>query len=1091
MKNKIEFLQKSVMERFLNKTQYDNSNNGQRINLTTRIEDNNIWFTFINGDVSSKINIPIPYEENSLKLLEYNGIVRALCDYKLEATQQRLGFLDLMYYVICDNASGIIAESAVKKTSFIDQIALSTRNDGFVRIISNLQRAINSVVHRFPIHENSMNSFVVNHRMMIIDQSFDEIADPRKRHLYQIEKAKKYFPTGHTLMGMADSVMSSHNYLLDIDIRGLTPFGNKFHNPQRNLYSSLGMMGDELPLVRSESSQKLIDRGITRTGWNLFTVFVDLELTWEDQILVSNRHRNKFVTYNQKFSHYGQIFVDKGDKVKYNQKLGVCQDGKFTIFREKCNNAVVKNIQETKVNVGGNIVSLHVITIELKKNFKDGVKITNTAANKGVMRMFDLGYAVDPRTGKNTPIDVIVSGKAVKKRKNYTQLLEALTNAVNDDRPIVIDDDINMSMSSVEDSLVEAGLPRDGCWKCYTQWGIKKGVCGKVFWGITHDVESAEWKDTTHLNGRDIRNTGQKFSTVEFRALETLFGKNNAITQEILSYAQGTDILSDVLSIVKSKRGELPNDLPIISARNVKAISNDYGTIIDVEQIDGSIVDEHLYPDGFIMELPMDFEVRFDKEKQEVIHEGVPYSDILGVKEDEICVYTFNKIYVPGTRLRRCWRHKTGKYGLSEIGVAINNIVLTSQSYIKDPETAINTTLFYRTISLYFRRAGDMLTDKNGSVNILGMSVRYPISAKAVATLANNLPENVVEIHKSMAAKVKVKTGDVVLVERFPCLGFMSIRPQKVKVTDDEMCRYTIRASGNSLCSMGLDFDGDVIYISSFHTNSAKELLKKEFDKPNELCYTEIMKLNNKMGVPRSKEFTLQDYGITGFGDLTTEGHATVVDNAMGPKSFTGPVIALVYCLMRAIENSEYRDDKAIQAGVEVFLDRVGNSVFKMKHGTQSFHEIVTDSICEGDLDRLVENGFDRKISEVICHVIKTKAEGHGVYDLIKHHMDAKENGSSNIISKIVRTENLAYFVSRSSIEALKALNFLEQEPVDIPSEVYKWVMSGKARKVKTELSKIYENYLLRSLSNPETRDMCEGLFSAIDVAFEVETNIL
>ena len=127
------------MERFLNKTQYDNSNNGQRINLTTRIEDNNIWFTFINGDVSSKINIPIPYEENSLKLLEYNGIVRALCDYKLEATQQRLGFLDLMYYVICDNASGIIAESAVKKTSFIDQIALSTRNDGFVRIISNLQ----------------------------------------------------------------------------------------------------------------------------------------------------------------------------------------------------------------------------------------------------------------------------------------------------------------------------------------------------------------------------------------------------------------------------------------------------------------------------------------------------------------------------------------------------------------------------------------------------------------------------------------------------------------------------------------------------------------------------------------------------------------------------------------------------------------------------------------------------------------------------------------------------------------------------------------------------------------------------------------
>jgi len=331
MDSKIEFLQKSVMERFRNKTSYNNNGN-KNIGIATRIEGGYVWFDIVNGEVSGTVNVPIPYQRDGLNLLKLNGVVRSLCDYYLEPTGQRLDFMSLMYYVICDNAEGIIDEAQVKKSSCVDQIAYSTENDGFMRILNNLQRAINSVIHKFPIHETDMNSLVINHRLMIIDPEFDQITDPRQRHLYQIKKANKYFPEGKTSMGLSDQPMSTKNYILDIDIKKFTPYGMRHHNPQRNLYSSLGMRGDEFPLVKSKSAQELIEQGITRTGWNLFTAFVDTPLTWEDQILVDSRHRDKFVIYEQKTTHYGYILVKEGDKINYRDKLGVCLDGKFTIF---------------------------------------------------------------------------------------------------------------------------------------------------------------------------------------------------------------------------------------------------------------------------------------------------------------------------------------------------------------------------------------------------------------------------------------------------------------------------------------------------------------------------------------------------------------------------------------------------------------------------------------------------------------------------------------------------------------------------------------------------------------------------------------
>jgi len=113
--------------------------------------------------------------------------------------------------------------------------------------------------------------------------------------------------------------------------------------------------------------------------------------------------------------------------------------------------------------------------------------------NKGIIRMADLGYAKDPRTGERRKLDVIVGAKTVGKRRNYGQILEALTNCVLEAdaannpwsvarkklgvietpkvNPIVIADDWFQPNEQIEEGLKRRGFREDGTWDCDTYVG--------------------------------------------------------------------------------------------------------------------------------------------------------------------------------------------------------------------------------------------------------------------------------------------------------------------------------------------------------------------------------------------------------------------------------------------------------------------------------------------------------------------------------------------------------------------------------------------------------------------------------------------
>ena len=700
-----------------------------------------------------------------------------------------------------------------------------------------------------------------------------------------------------------------------------------------------------------------------------------------------------------------------------------------------------------------------------------------------------LGHAKDPRTGELVKIDVIVSAKSIGKRKNFGQLLEATINNITDNKGLVVRDDFQQPLAEIQAALARRGFNPDATWECETYVGPLTGVCGKVFWGVINHPEYQLWKEnaTIKTNGKELRTAGLKFSTIEFRALETRFGKGNPILDEIMSYMQGTENLHEELAVIASKKGTLPAGKPIINVADITPLDQSGGTIVNRCAIEGTVVDDHYQADGFIMQLPVAYQTMWDKEKGEVVLEGIPMRMIDPAMLNIVDFYTIDKLYVPSVFLRRCWRHSTGKVGLNDIGVLVNNIVVLSHRYLAHPEEAANLTLLYNAIRTYFDRVAGILGTKRGDISTNAMSVRYPFAAKAVATLSNGLDKNTIEIHRKMAETLMVENGDVVLTERFPCLGFVSVRPQKVKITDDPMCRYTIRVSGNSLVSQNLDFDGDTLFIASFHTDEAKNLLRKEFANPNKTCYDEIKRLNVRKGAPHIKCMRLGEYNVQPFADLTNERHAEIVEKNTGVKAQTGPVIALTYNLMRIMENSGLKMNKKLEVGIEMFMEKAAQSVFEQKHGGQSLHEIVIDATCTGDVKRLTEVGFNEHISTVICDTIRRKAKelSRPQFDLVRYHELAKENGWSNIIARIVREQNLIYYASRCRLEGIELLNLLEAPAVDIPSRMFKWAVSGKAGLVRTKLDEILEQRELSILNNEDTKDACVSLCGCIDKIFE------
>jgi len=1086
LESKTKLLRSSIIEQFIARTDIEGKkkNVDFGIELNTKFENGSLWFIFSKNNDHHSFNIPIPYEDNGVFLIKQNEVRRAVCPYFIRKDDLTLSYFAVMQKIVCDDTTDFIPKALIKKIPFIQQIVYSYSNGNISTIIYNLQRAINEVINKMPLHETYLNSWVMNRRLVIIDPIFDSCKSPEDRLAYQIEKNRAYFDRGWTSIGLADGNLADKNYILTRDIRHLTPFGMHYHNPQRNLYSTLGMKGDELPKVRSQSMQDLMDQGITRKGWNFFTLFVDIPDVFEDQIMVDLEHKDKYITYEKRYECFDKLHVHKGKVIKKGQILSTSNSGTIKKFDINCDKARVKRITKSATNVGGTITEVSNVVIEYKRNFRDGVKLTNLHGNKGVIRMKDLGYAIDPRTGKSRKIDVIVSAKSIKKRKNFGQILEALLNNTQEDVK-VIPDNYKVDISYVSKILKMNNLPEDGTWVCNTYMGELEGICGEVFWGVIASVENALWDENTTIK-RDIkglRRAGLKLSHVEIRALETRFGKDNALLTEILSYAQGSDNIHENLKILKSKRGELPSDVPIYHVKDLLSVDQSSGTIVDEECIKNTIVDDYFATDGFIMQLPITYQVTLDDDGK-VAHEGV--ANLL--LPDSEKVYRFDKVYIPKSSMRKCWKHDNGKFGLNEIGVLVNNMLVMSHRYLADPQNTITIRMLYNSVYTYFSKISKILSTKRGYISRLGMSVRYPFSSKAVATLSNRLPENTVEIHRNMAKILRVTNGDVVLVERFPCLGFMSIRPQKIRITNDELCKYTIRVSGNSLCSLGLDFDGDVIYLASFHTEEAIKLLRKEWEQPNEMCYEVIQHLNNKVGVPETNCLNISDYHITPFEDLTADALAVLVDKATGVKSHTGPVIALSYNIMRILENSEVKDDQKVNVAIEVFLDRVGNTVFKQKHGVLSLHSIVIDAICTGDVDVLVKHGFNRDTSTTICNIIRKKAADIGINNLHSYHHKAKEKGWSNVINRIVRKENKIYFASRANLEGCQLLEHLKADQVDIPSKVLKLVMSGKSDNAKTVLEDFMDNDAINTIKDTNNRDACKILMDYVEKMLTVTT---
>jgi len=1077
MHDKIAFLCESIRTQFHARTVVEGGKKGIDFGISLEIEEKNLelWLTFQKGEETHTVTIPVPFIRNGVNLISNNGVERALCQYYRVSDGHTLDYMSIIHMIICGDATGIIPSFLVKKGPYIQQVVYGFNSDNASTVVYNMQRAINEVINRMPVHETDMNSWVMNRRLIFIDPGFDDIKDPKEKLAYQIAKNMAFFDRGWTSIGLSDGCLADKNYMLTCDLRRLTPFGLKHHNPQRNLYSTLGMKGDELPKVRSQSMQDRIDDGMTRKGWNLFTAFADVPDVFEDQIMVDRSLASKNIKYKRRYQCYGDVLVAVGDVLKYRQPLSQTADGERILMDTVADKVIVSSIEESESNVGGASVKVYNIIVEYTRYFKDGTKITNMHGNKGVIRLKDLGYAIDPRTGEKRKIDVLVSAKSVKKRKNFGQILEALCNEIMGDGTIVIPDDHEVKEEALKAACISVGLTEDGSMDMETYAGKLRGVCGTVFWGVTKDAEDQLWdkNDTIRRNGRELRVAGLKFSSVEFRALITRFGKDNPILDEILSYVQGSEDLHEQVAILRSKTEVLPKDKPTVDVSEVKALIQTTGTMFTKNEISGTVVDEYYMPDGFNLRLPLPYQTTTGEYSKEVT-EGIPQAYF---EEDVARVYNIDTIYIPSTNLRKCWRHDTGKYGLSDLGVLVNNIVKMSHAYLEDPDNPVNIRMFYMAVRLYFKRVADRMGTKRGEVSVYGMAVRYPFSAKAVATLSNSLPKNTIEIHRSMAKKLCVKSGDIVIAERFPCLGFMSVRPQQVKVTDDPLCRYTIRVSGNCLGSMSLDFDGDVLFVASFHTPEAKGALRKEWTNPNKSCYDVIKELNKKAGVPHTKSLTLPDYAIHPFEDLTADSHAVLVERATGVKSHTGPVIALAYNIMRILENSDIKDNQKTNVAVEVFLDRVGNSVFKQKHGVKSLHDIVIDAICMGDINTLVEHGFARGTSTVICDVIKSKAAELGINDIRSYHQWAVAKGRSKLINRIVRAQNRIYFASRAKLGACALLEAIDAEAVDWPSKMFKLVMSGKASREQTELDKHLDGlYGIASIKNEDVRDACSAL---------------
>lgn len=1004
---------------------------GRSLELTTELREDqwNYYLDFRTADEKGTLVIP------RLRKTEFGTLVigdrndRAVCPFMVvvNGQPQHVSYDDLISIFLSCNVEELFPEQG--KRNFLDKILFGFLNKRGRLATSLCQRFLNlNLFNALPLSGTPMQDWAMNHRLMIFDPIFDKLR-PNEKLEYQRRKNELLFPWSS--IGLSDGAAAVNNYILQADLRKYTAFGVRHHNPIRNLYSTLGMKGPETAYVISESALGLEKQGIFRGGWNWMTVFLDLPDNFEDQILVDKRHAGKQVSYFRSFTIYGEEAVLEGDNILKGRILGINEDESPVIFDVDCNHARVIECKDGVVPFEGKDQPVRLVTLEVVYSFKEGFKITNQHGNKGIVRLTDLG-TVDV-AGVTVPIDVIVSAKSIQKRKNFGQVLEALaTVAGHSQSRIVVPDDCEVSMEQLVESLKKSGVSEDGTFECRTPWGAFRTLAGFVHWGVIKTPEEQLWegRDVWVENQRGLRTRGNKVSTIELKSLTTLLGAGSLVVQEILSYQQGVPEVKELLAILDSVRGNYKENLPTVSPDAFVYVPAGMGTFHDESRLMGTIADEELYPQGFYLQLPVSLSIQIPLDRWKgVIAEGLASKN--AYEGEGSRVMEFDRILVPSFALRSPWKHPTGMMGLSEVATSVNQI-LEAIDRLKFGE--IKPEQVSALVFRYLHMVSRSLSLKSGKISQYLMAVRYPWSSKATASLGTGLEPNWIEIHQDMARDLKVKTGDYVLVERFPCLGFMSTRIQRVQVTEDPECKYVIRVSGNSLVSMNLDFDGDVIYVMSLHTDGSRQELAENFHNPHPRIKVVLDQLNGKK-VPMTRSMSLPELGFLAFPDMTPKEHADLNATSLAVKIWTGPVIALCYDLMRIVEGNIPYHNREGHINVEVFLDKVGNSVFSQKHGVRSLREECIEAVCLADAEALIKLGFPGKETHQLCQIIRDYAVKLGVRGdsgLREHYRRHLEEGRSSIIKTIVRRFHKSYFATRAQLHPVDLLEHLETEPRDL-----------------------------------------------------------
>lgn len=1012
------------------------------LSLESGETNDNHYLRFRTADEAATIVIPRTRQNQFGNWVIGDRNDRALCPFMLvlEGKPRYVTYEQFVAILLAANIEELFPEQGRK--NHLDKILWAFANKRGRLAVSLCQRFLNqSLFNALPLSGTPMQDWAMNRRLMIFDPIFGKLR-PEEKLAYQKRKNELLYPWSS--IGLSDGAAAVNNYILQAHLPQYTAFG-RHHNPMRNLYSTLGMKGEEAPWVVSESAASLEESGVSRGGWNWMTVFLDLPLNFEDQILVSRRHAGKTVSYERSFTVFGEESVSPGDHILKDAVLGTNEDGSPVVFNIDCDHAEVVGCKDSVVPFDGNEQPVRIVTLKVVYCFKEGIKITNQHGNKGIVILEDLGTVHDPVRGE-IPIDVIVSAKSIQKRKNFGQVLEALATKIRGPgERIVIPDNAEVTQEQVEKKLTQSGHNPDGTSVASTPWGKFDSLAGWVHWGVIKTPEEQLWEkdDVTAVNQRGLRIRGNKVSTIELKSLTTLFGPGSHVVKEILSYRQGTEEVREYLETLRVITGSQEANLPVVSPDSFVYLPAGLGTFHTQEQLVGTLSDELLYPHGCYLQLPFRLMVAIPDERSKNIVEGLARQNAYDQFGAQAKFFEFDTLLIPSFPLRQPWQHPTGKLGLSEITTQLNQL-LEALDRLKHGE--IKEEQASALVFKYLHFISKSLSFKTGKISTYLMAVRYPWSSKATAVLGRNLEPNWIEIHQDMARDLRIGTGDYVLVERFPCLGFMSTRIQRARVTDDPECKYVIRVSGNSLVSMNLDFDGDVIYLMSFHTEGAKAELERNFLEPHPRIREVIEQLNSRKQ-PLTRAMNLQELELRSFPVLTPKEHAELNGTSLAVKLYTGPVIALCYNLMRVAEANFSYHDRESHINIEVLLDKVGNSVFSQKHGVRSLREECIEAVCLADAKAMVALGFPERESTQLCQTIRKYAAQLGIRTdegLRAHYQRHVEEGRSSIINTIVRRFHKAYFATRSNLHPVQLLEHLNSEPRDLVSYLIREGLSTK-----------------------------------------------